>query len=223
MKNSKNLETQTFGRLYVVCSYLNDVHNRRKIWRCICSCGNNCKVDAYRLHTGKTQSCGCLRSEASTKRMTSHGLSASPTYRTWDAVIQRCTNPKSESFPSYGGKGVSVCDRWLDFNTFVADMGERPDGCTIDRIDGSGNYQPDNCRWATPTIQRINQSIRVNNTSGYRGVHFHKRLAKWQASIGFERQYYHMGYFDSANDAARAYDAAAIKYHGEFAHLNFPA
>lgn len=98
----------------------------------------------------------------------SHGHASyrnrSPTYQSWAAIIQRCNNPKSTSYPHYGARGITVCERWLKFENFLADMGERPEGTTIDREDGSGNYEPGNCRWATKEQQSANRT--VNNGWG---------------------------------------------------------
>ena len=81
------------------------------------------------------------------------GNRMSPTYRTWDSMIGRCTRPSNASYPRYGGKGITVCERWRVFENFLADMGDRPEGRTLDRIDPSGNYEPGNCRWLTPKEQ----------------------------------------------------------------------
>jgi len=87
-----------------------------------------------------------------------HGFRGTPIYRSWSNMIQRCTNPKNEKYSIYGGRGISVCERWRDIRNFVLDMGPRPDGTSIERIDGNGNYEPSNCKWATVTEQNRNTS-----------------------------------------------------------------
>jgi hypothetical protein len=87
-------------------------------------------------------------------------LGATATYRSWQSMVARCTNPKSTSYGNYGGRGVTVCERWRRFSAFLEDMGERPEGLSLDRIDNDGNYEPGNCRWATNHEQRVNQRSR---------------------------------------------------------------
>lgn len=89
--------------------------------------------------------------------MTTHGMSDTATYRSWGSMIQRCCNPNNPRYPEWGGRGIKVCERWLSFENFLADMGERPEGLTLDRIDNEGHYEPGNCRWSTHREQRMNQ------------------------------------------------------------------
>lgn len=114
-----------------------------------CSCGTVKEIALRNLTKGHSRSCGCKRSEAISAKNTKHGMSRSKTYAVWDAMIQRCTNSKSRAFPRYGGRGIEVCEEWLDFRLFLRDMGEQPNGLSLERRENSGNYEPGNCCWAT--------------------------------------------------------------------------
>jgi hypothetical protein len=113
------------------------------------------------LRSGDVRSCGCLQREIIARRNRTHGHSVrgaeTPTYRSWKAMHTRCTNPNPSTWAHYGGRGIEICERWRSFESFLEDMGERPEGTSIDRIDVDGNYEPGNCRWATPTEQRANR------------------------------------------------------------------
>jgi hypothetical protein len=154
-----DLNGMRFGRLTVVGRGFN--RNKRVTWRVLCDCGSVIEVASVELRIGHTRSCGCLRREVSRKNHTLHNHCSnglSPTYRSWWALKQRC---RPEYFESkwYFKKGITVCERWKKFENFLADMGERPDGMSIDRINSNGNYEPSNCRWATTHEQRINRSL----------------------------------------------------------------
>lgn len=119
-------------------------------WKCRCICGLERMVRASGLAGGRSTNCGCQRGE--------HRMTKSKTYKSWDSMRQRCNNPNAPDYKRYGGRGIQVCERWNEsFQNFLADMGVRPDGLTLDRRDNSKNYEPDNCRWATPTEQQQNK------------------------------------------------------------------
>lgn len=129
-------------------------------WLCRCECGVSRPVNTKNLKSGASSSCGCLQREitrASAYRLT-HGKANTPTWISWQRMKQRCLYKGAASYASYGGAGITVCDRWLSFENFLADMGERPQGKTLDRIDNRKGYEPGNCRWATQVQQERNKT-----------------------------------------------------------------
>jgi hypothetical protein len=158
-----DLVAQRFERWLVVG--FSHIQSGKAYWLCRCDCGNERAVGGDRLRNGKAKSCGCLNIETASSRLRKHGHSAyanagksTREYNSWVSMKQRCYNPLSAKFKDYGARGIKVCDRWLhSFANFLADMGLRPVGTTLDRIDSDGDYQPSNCRWATPLEQRHNR------------------------------------------------------------------
>ena len=132
---------------------------KRALWKCKCDCGSICEVIATHLRNGNTKSCGCLRNEVAGGRTRTHGLSKTREYETWCHMIQRCEDPRQPGYKHWGGRGITICDRWRnDFEAFLADMGHRPSAKhSLDRINNDGNYEPSNCRWATRHEQARNQ------------------------------------------------------------------
>lgn len=169
---------EKFGRLTV----LYQLRTRIAYAVCICECGNVRKVIQSGLRNGHTKSCGCLRKDVLSKRATTHGATNSPEYVSWRAMWARCTNPRDDCYHLYGARGITVCDRWKDFALFLADMGPRPAGKTLDRFpDKDGSYQPRNCRWATAAEQSRNRRSRVVI------VEYEDRrmtLAEWAREVG---------------------------------------
>lgn len=149
-----------FGKLTVIERAESNKFGKAR-WRCLCDCGGEVTTTRNQLVSGNTRSCGCLHHKALVERNTKHGHAnrgkQSPAYYSWCSMLSRCRNENYPKYSIYGALGVTVCERWLNFENFLADMGERPKGTTLDRIDPFGNYEADNCRWATPTEQANNQ------------------------------------------------------------------
>ncbi len=154
---------ETFGR-YTVLAYEGKTKDRKSLWRCKCECGNVRVVLGKHLRSGHTASCGCYAKDRIRETKTIHGHKtkggASRTYLSWRCMHKRCSDPTWHAFEHYGGRGIRVCDRWADFSAFLDDMGERPEGRTLDRIDTDGDYAPANCRWASHSEQVRNRRKR---------------------------------------------------------------
>lgn len=154
---ARDLTGKKSGRLVVI---RRDGSNKKEpLWLCKCDCGNMVRVAASKIVGGTTRSCGCFKADMHRKRLWKHGHSAggrvSPTYKTWEDMLNRCLH-----HVDYAGRGITVCERWRAFKNFLEDMGERPKGLTIERKDNDGNYEPGNCKWATYSEQNSNQRPR---------------------------------------------------------------
>lgn len=184
-----NIIGQRFGRLVVIAKTKMDSITR---WRCRCDCGKETIVQKASITSGRTQSCGCLQREMASKASKKHGMSHTGIYKIWNAMRQRCENPNVKGFRHYGATGITACKGWLTFDNFFADLGHRPRGKSLDRIDNSLGYfcghcsecvsyaQLDNCRWATRREQ-------ANNTHRNRFVTFNGQIhsiAEWARRLG---------------------------------------
>lgn len=165
MVKASDLTGMQFGMLTVV-SRSSDPSKMVK-WNCVCLCGAHTTVEAGNLRSGHTKSCGCYRDENRSAWSLRHGRSKTPIHNTWLSMLERCENPSIPCYRNYGERGITVCEEWHVFENFLMDMGERPQGTSLDRIDNNGNYCKENCQWSTAKKQANNR--RSNVIYGVRG------------------------------------------------------
>jgi hypothetical protein len=146
-----DMTNQRFGRLTAV-EYQGEAH-----WLCRCDCGKGKIIAGYSLRNGLSQSCGCLRNERVRAAIGTVRLGNEKTYKTWSDMRQRCYNPNDPGYKNWGGRGIRICRRWRTFANFLADMGPRPPGMTIERRNNDGNYTPSNCVWLPKAKQARNR------------------------------------------------------------------
>ena len=177
-------------------------------------CGEEFRTQINNVKRGGTKSCGCH-----TKK---HGLKNTRLYNIWSLLKGRVLNPKHKHYNDYGGRGITICDEWLDVQNFYnwAMSNGYSDELSIDRIDNDGNYEPNNCRWTTRTMQSRNQRMQTNNKSGYRGVFFRKDINKYRAQIGVNNKHIKLGHFQTAVEGAIAYNNYIIENNLEGFMLN---
>jgi hypothetical protein len=166
-------------------------------WKCKCDCGTVCLVRSGELRYGSTRSCGCYRRERNFKHGHTTHFSKSKTNQVWNAMVQRCTNKKAKSYNRYGGRGIVVCTRWLVFENFLSDMGEAPEGLTIERIDNDGPYAKWNCCWADWDTQN-------NNRRRTKSVNVRAHHNKFRADVSIKGERFYLGLFETSKKAIRA-------------------
>lgn len=171
-----DLTGRRFGKLVVVERSVRTNKQRLRLWLCRCDCGAETFVAPGCLTRGNTRSCGCGKVGGH-----GHGHHGIPEYWVWNAMVQRCTNPKNECWSNYGGRGIKVCDRWRSFEQFLQDMGKRPNRrMTLERICNDGDYEPGNCQWATRVTQ--NRNTRRNKLIEFNGES--RPLTEWAERLG---------------------------------------
>lgn len=176
-----------FGKLTAL-AYRGRTTDCRRLWLWVCECGNKKEITDHAILKGSTVSCGCYGRNRARQRaielLTRHGRSATLQYVAWQLTLDRCSNPNSEGWENYGGRGIAVCERWRDYANFYADMGPRPEHHTLDRIDVNGDYDPGNCRWATAKEQSNN--MRTNRRITVFGET--RNLGQWAEHVGLPRE-----------------------------------
>lgn len=170
-----NLKGRKFGMFTII-----DFESRENLktkWKCLCDCGNIFIVDGGNIHNGHTKSCGCLRKEVTSKRLSTHRRSRTSEYRIWGAMKDRCYNPNTKNYSDYGCRGIKICDRWkYSFENFIEDIGFKPTkNHSIDRINNDLDYSKENCKWSTKKKQNNNK--RTNMYFTINGVT--KSLSDW--------------------------------------------
>ncbi|ALY08058.1 hypothetical protein BhaS171_00002 [Bacillus phage vB_BhaS-171] len=217
----KDIRGVKFGKLTPI-DYVE--YKDRMSWECRCECGNIRHVRNDDLTRNKVVSCGCYRDERNRTANLQHGLGSKKVrdsiYHAWDSMKRRCLTKSNINFHYYGGRGIRICDEWMEyipFREWSLNNGYK-ENLTLDRIDPNGNYEPSNCRWTDRTTQSYNRNIQSNNTSGKTGVVWVPMSSKWKAEIKKHGRVYRLGHYDSFDDAVKARKCGELKHYGY--HVN---
>lgn len=192
-----------YGRLTVI-KRAGKAKNRSIKYLCHCSCGNKKIIRIDSLRRGITKSCGCINIK--------HNKSMTREYKTWVSMLNRCNNSNDSAYCYYGGRGITVCSRWLKLDNFLKDMGKKPKGLTLERKNNELGYFPENVRWASWTNQARNKRIYKNNNTGYHGVVWIEKYSKYRVQIRVDNRTIHIGLFETLENATTARKQAEEKY-----------
>lgn len=177
-----DLTGQKFGRFLVIAKSVS-MNKKRPLWHVRCDCGAERVVRGWDLRRGETKSCGCYNRDVARKRATTHGLKGTTTYVSWINMLDRCRRENNSSFKRYGNRGITVCSRWKEFEKFFQDMGSRPSGLTLERIDNNAGYFPGNCRWASRQQQANNRCTTRSLTFGNKTM----PISVWSKELGLSK------------------------------------
>lgn len=213
MKNQirLHLEGERYGKLVVV-EEAEPIYSKTgkmiRRWKCKCDCGNITIVRHGDLRNGSTVSCGCYNYEKESAVKT-HGYSRTKLGNVFEGMKQRCNNPKNKNYEKYGGRGIKICTEWLNdpkkFFDWAIKNGYK-EGLSIDRIDVNGNYEPDNCRWADNETQCLNQRLRKDNKTGYKGIYYSEGVHRVQ--IRRNKKRYYFGSYKTLPEAVKVLEDA---------------
>lgn len=184
----------------------------QRLWLCRCDCGGSATATTGGLRFGNPRSCGCLRREVAGAKNRRHGETGGAEHRIWTGMLRRCRNPRATDYADYGGRGIAVCERWTSYEAFLADMGRMPTAThSIERLDNSRGYEPDNCKWVPRAEQARNQRRRRDNTSGVTGITWKEPNRKWQVNIGHQGRLIYLGLFADLDQAIAVRKAKAAE------------